>query len=213
MRPRGNAVRLVVEAPQPAREANLGDSVAVNGCCLTVVGIDGDLLDFDVIRESLDRTNLGSKSAGDHVNLELPLRPTDRLGGHFVQGHVDAVGKLVEKSGVEPESGQESGSGPSSGSVPSSETGDVRFRFSLPESLRGQVVEKGSIAIDGISLTVADVTGDAFGVALIPHTLEVTTLGTMNVGDPVNLEGDILAKYVAALHAPQSTKPQPGVES
>lgn len=184
LQPRGEAVRLVVEAPQPAGEAQLGDSVAVNGCCLTVVGIDGDLLDFDVIRESLDRTNLGSKNVGDRVNLELPLRPTDRLGGHFVQGHVDAVGHLTEKRGN------------AAGEV----EGDVRFRFSLPNSLRGQVVEKGSIAIDGISLTVATVADDEFSVALIPHTLAVTTLGTMDVGDPVNLESDILAKYVAALH-------------
>ena len=178
LEPRGDGVRLVVEAPEPASEAALGDSVAVNGCCLTVVEIDGDRLSFDVIRESLDRTNLGSKAVDDTVNLELPLRPSDRLGGHFVQGHVDAVGHLEERHEAE---------------------GDVRFRFSLPESLRGQVVEKGSIAIDGISLTVAGVDGGRFEVALIPHTLAVTTLGTMKVGDPVNLEGDILAKYVAAL--------------
>jgi riboflavin synthase len=194
MKPQGEAVRLVVEAPQPAREAKLGDSVAVNGCCLTVVGMDGDLLDFDVIRESLDRTNLGAKRVGDRVNIELPLRPIDRLGGHFVQGHVDAVGKLLEKSGIADDA---SIGGPAGGE---GAAGDVRFRFSLPESLRGHVVEKGSIAIDGISLTVAQVTPDDFGVALIPHTLEITTLGKMNIGDPVNLEGDILAKYVAALH-------------
>ncbi|MEM8884033.1 MAG: riboflavin synthase [Planctomycetota bacterium] len=179
MEPRGGAVRLVIEAPGPAAEAKLGDSVAVNGCCLTVVEIDETRLSFDVIPESLDRTNLGSKAVGDGINLELPLRPSDRLGGHFVQGHVDAVGELVERA---------------------EDDGDVRFRFRLPDSLRGQVVEKGSIAIDGISLTVADVRDGTFSVALIPHTLEVTTLGKMKTGDPVNLEGDILAKYVAALH-------------
>jgi len=179
----GTAVRLVVEARGPAAEAALGDSVAVNGCCLTVVEIDGDRLSFDVIPESLARTNLGACDVGGRVNLELPLRPTDRLGGHFVQGHVDAQGELLEKRVA----GE-----------------DVRYRFSLPAPLRGQVVEKGSIAIDGISLTVAAAGPDWFEVALIPHTLEVTTLGAMDVGAPVNLEGDILAKYVAALQGAAS---------
>lgn len=179
MEPRGEAVRLLVEAADPAAEAAIGDSVAVNGCCLTVVAIEGDELAFDVIPESLDRTNLGAQEVGSRVNLELPLRPSDRLGGHFVQGHVDAVGALLDKQEAD---------------------GDVRYRFSLPDSLRGQVVEKGSVAIDGISLTVAAVDAAGFSVALIPHTLEVTTLGRIGVGDPVNLEGDILAKYVAAMH-------------
>jgi len=176
--PRGGAVRLIVQGPEFATEAQIGDSVAVNGCCLTVVEIAGDTLAFDVIPESLDRTNLGAQEVGDRVNLELPLRPTDRLGGHFVQGHVDAVAKFSGKSDSD---------------------GDVRFRFSLPSTLRGHVVEKGSIAIDGVSLTVASVEDGGFTVALIPHTLEVTTLGRLEPGDPVNLEGDILAKYVAAL--------------
>ena len=177
--PRGEAVRLVVRAPGPASEARIGDSVAVNGCCLTVVEIDGETLAFDVIPETLDRTSIGAQEVGGVVNLELPLRPTDRLGGHFVQGHVDAVAELTGKS----ESGD----------------GDVRYRFSVPAALRGHIVEKGSIAIDGVSLTVASVDADAFSVALIPHTLEVTNLGRMEPGARVNLEGDILAKYVAAL--------------
>jgi riboflavin synthase len=177
--PRGEAVRLLVEAADPAAEAAIGDSVAVNGCCLTVVGIEGQNLAFDVIPESLDRTNLGAQDVGSRVNLELPLRPSDRLGGHFVQGHVDAVGKLVGRQDRD---------------------GDVRLTFSLPESLLGQVVEKGSIAVDGVSMTVAAVDRESFSLALIPHTLEVTTLGRLGVGDPVNLEGDILAKYVAAMH-------------
>jgi len=176
--PRGGAVRLAVQAPEFAVEAQIGDSVAVNGCCLTVVEIDGDTLAFDVIPESLDRTNLGAQNVGKRVNLELPLRPTDRLGGHFVQGHVDAVANFTGKSAAD---------------------GDVRFRFSLPTALRGHIVEKGSIAIDGVSLTVASVEDGEFTVALIPHTLEVTTLGRLEAGDPINLEGDILAKYVAAL--------------
>ena len=178
MEPRGEAVRLTVEASGPAAEAAIGDSVAVNGCCLTVVGIDGENLAFDVIPESLDRTNLGAQSTGSRVNLELPLRPSDRMGGHFVQGHVDAVGRLLSKTDHD---------------------GDVRLTFSLPEILRGQVVEKGSIAIDGVSMTVAGVDRETFSVAVIPHTLEVTTLGRLAVDDPVNLEGDILAKYVAAI--------------
>ena len=178
--PRGAAVRLTVVAPEPAAEAKIGDSIAVNGCCLTVVGIEGDSLAFVVIPETLDRTSIGAQEVGGAVNLELPLRPTDRLGGHFVQGHVDAVAELLDKT----ESGE----------------GDVRYRFSLPEALRGHLVEKGSIAIDGVSLTVASMDGDGFTVALIPHTLEVTNFGRMERGAPVNLEGDILAKYVAALH-------------
>jgi len=176
----GQAVRLVVRAPGPASEARIGDSVAVNGCCLTVVEIDGETLAFDVIPETLDRTSIGAQDVGGVVNLELPLRPTDRLGGHFVQGHVDVVSKLIDKA----ESGD----------------GDVRLRFSVPEALEGHIVEKGSIAIDGVSLTVASVEGDEFSVALIPHTLEVTNLGRMEPGARVNLEGDILAKYVAAMH-------------
>ncbi|MHC4956708.1 MAG: riboflavin synthase, partial [Planctomycetota bacterium] len=175
--PRAAMVRLVVEAEDLAAEAKIGDSVAVNGCCLTVVGIDGPALSFDVIQETLDRTSIGAQDIGGGVNLELPLRPTDRLGGHFVQGHVDAVAELLDRSGSE---------------------GDVRYRFSLPAALRGQVVEKGSIAIDGVSLTVASVDAETFSVALIPHTLEVTNLGAMHPGARVNIEGDILAKYVAA---------------
>jgi riboflavin synthase len=179
-RAQGQAVRLVVRAPGPASEARIGDSVAVNGCCLTVVEIDGETLAFDVIPETLDRTSIGAQDVGGVVNLELPLRPTDRLGGHFVQGHVDAVGEMTGKT--------------------ASGDGDVRLRFTIPDALRGHIVEKGSIAIDGVSLTVASVDADGFSVALIPHTLEVTNLGRMEPGAPVNLEGDILAKYVAALH-------------
>ena len=169
-----------MEGAEPAGEAAIGDSVAVNGCCLTVVEIEGPKMAFDAIPETLERTGLGAKEVGARVNLELPLRPADRLGGHFVQGHVDAVGELRERR----------------------EDGDaVVFVFSLPEPLRGHVVEKGSIAIDGISLTVAAAGEDTFSVALIPHTLAVTTLGDMAVGTKVNLEGDILAKYVASLLA------------
>jgi len=177
-RPREGGIRLRIEAGPLAAESGIGDSVAVNGCCLTVVEREGDILGFDVIPESLSRTSLGSREIGGTVNLELPLRPTDRMGGHFVQGHVDARGELLHRR----EQGDE-----------------VVLTFGIPEALRGHVVEKGSIAIDGVSLTVAGVDGDRFTVALIPHTLEVTTLGAIAPGDPVNLEGDVLAKYVAAI--------------
>ena len=178
--PREGGIRLWIDAGPIAAEASTGDSVAVDGCCLTVVAQEENRLGFDVIPESLRRTALGAKAVGSKVNLELPLRANDRLGGHFVQGHVDGTAEMLARS----EQGD-----------------DVVLAFSTPEALRGQVVEKGSIAIDGVSLTVAGVESDSFTVALIPHTLEVTTLGILRVGDRVNLEGDILAKYVANLLA------------
>jgi len=180
--PAEGGVRLWVEAGPLAAEAKEGDSVAVDGCCLTVVGISGERLAFDAIPETLRRTTLGRRAAGDEVNLELPLRPVDRLGGHFVQGHVDAVAEVLDRR---------------------EEGADVTMTFRLPPSLGGQVVEKGSVAIDGVSLTVAAAGPGTFSVALIPHTLAVTTLGRRGKGDVVNLEGDILAKYVAALVAPR----------
>ncbi|HEX5137253.1 MAG TPA: riboflavin synthase [Planctomycetota bacterium] len=178
--PAEGGARLWVEAGPLAGEAKQGDSVAVDGCCLTVVGTSGGRLAFDAIPETLRRTTLGRRAAGDAVNLELPLRPVDRLGGHFVQGHVDAVAEVLER--------REQGA-------------DVTMTFRLPPALGGQVVEKGSVAIDGVSLTVASADARTFSVALIPHTLAVTTLGRRGKGDLVNLEGDILAKYVAALVA------------
>jgi riboflavin synthase len=180
--PAEGGVRLWVEAGAMAAEAKQGDSVAVDGCCLTVVGASGARLAFDAVPETLRRTTLGKRAAGDAVNLELPLRPADRLGGHFVQGHVDAVAEVLER--------REQGA-------------DVTMTFRLPQALHGQVVEKGSVAIDGVSLTVAAVGKGTFSVALIPHTLAVTTLGRRAKGDAVNLEGDILAKYVAALVQPR----------
>mgnify|MGYP001822854896 FL=1 len=178
--PREGGIRLWIDAGPIAAEAATGDSVAVDGCCLTVVAQKETRLGFDVIPESLRRTALGAKGVGSRVNLELPLRPSDRMGGHFVQGHVDGTAEMLART----EQGD-----------------DVIMSFSIPDSLAGQVVEKGSIAIDGVSLTVAGVEGDTFSVALIPHTLEVTTMGALKVGDRVNLEGDILAKYVANLLA------------
>jgi riboflavin synthase len=148
----------------------------VNGCCLTAVAFGDDWWDADVSDETFSRTSLGSLAPGDAVNLERPVRPVDRLGGHIVQGHVDAVGEVVDP-------------------VP-----DLRIRLA-PELLR-YVVEKGSITVDGVSLTVVDVLADGFTVAVIPHTAEVTTLGARRPGDPVNLEVDVMAKYAERLLAP-----------
>lgn len=180
--PRDGGLRLWVDAGALAAEPAVGDSVAVDGCCLTVVGREGPRIAFDAIPETLRRTTLGRRGVGDSVNLELPLLPTDRLGGHFVQGHVDAVSEVVGRT---------------------SDGADVIMTFKTPPALRKQIVEKGSIAIDGVSMTVAGVFEDGFSVALIPHTLAVTTLGLRRPGDRVNLEGDILAKYVAVLVNPE----------
>ena len=170
--------RLVVEAGPLAGEARLGDSVAVNGTCLTVVQIQGERLGFDAVNETLRRTNLGSLAPGDRVNLERPLRAGGRLDGHIVQGHVDGVAVLAS---ITPE-------------------GDSRrLRFSAPAALFRYIVEKGSIAVDGISLTVAAVGPDWFEVVIIPHTWEVTNLSRLKVAGAVNLEVDILAKYVERL--------------
>lgn len=179
--PQDGGLRLWVDAGALAAEPAVGDSVAVDGCCLTVVGREGPRIAFDAIPETLRRTTLGQRGVGDSVNLELPLLPTDRLGGHFVQGHVDAVTEVTGRTG---------------------QGADVIMSFKTPPALRKQIVEKGSIAIDGVSMTVAGVSEDGFSVALIPHTLAVTTLGLRRPGDSVNLEGDILAKYVAVLVGP-----------
>jgi riboflavin synthase len=175
----GDGVRLTVES-RLAHELGEGDSVAVNGVCLTAVGICGERFGADVMHETLRRSSLGDVRAGSPVNLELPLRAQDRLGGHVVQGHVDGVGVVtaVREEGF--------------ARIVSIEAG--------PELLR-YVVEKGSIAVDGVSLTVAALNGAAFDVSLIPETLERTNLGAAAPGTPVNLEVDVLAKYVEKLVA------------
>lgn len=167
--------RLTVRAGSVAEGASIGDSICINGCCLTVVAIAGDQLDFEAGEETLSRTNLGQLQVGCSVNLERSLAVGDRLGGHYVTGHIDALGTLVERRDDPPW---------------------AYLRFQLPASLASQVAEKGSIAVDGVSLTVVDADADSFSVALIPHTLEVTTLGERGIGDSVNLETDVLAKYV-----------------
>ncbi len=158
--------------------ADLGDSVAVDGVCLTVVGADPGALAFDAVPETLARTSLGTLDHGSRVNLEPALRAGDALGGHYVQGHVDGVGSVRT---VEPE-----GDG-------------KRIWFDAPPEINRYVVEKGSIAVQGTSLTVAEVDDGGFAVALIPHTLAETTLDQLGPGDPVNLEADVLAKYVEKL--------------
>lgn len=166
---------LVVAEPKIAPELQLGESVAVNGACLTVVGIDGQSFRFQAGPETLRRTDLGELRPGDRVNLERSLRLSDRLSGHLVQGHIDGIGRVAER--------QRQGEW---------ET----IWFSSPPELTRQMVPKGSIAVDGVSLTLVEVERERFSVALIPFTLEHTTLGFKAVGAAVNLETDIIAKYV-----------------
>ncbi len=173
--PQGAAVALTLRAPLVASDATLGASIAVNGCCLTVVRHNGDLLTFEAGSETLSRTNLGKLQTGSPVNLERSLRVGDRLGGHYVSGHIDGLGTLDERR----------------------DEGPWAFLwFRVPGELARQLASKGSIAVDGVSLTLVEVTHDRFSVALIPHTLSVTTLGALKIGDTVNLETDLLAKYV-----------------
>lgn len=165
---------LLVEAHRISPELNAGDSVAVNGVCLTVVDHDGRSFSCDLSAETLSRSTLGKARQGTVVNLERPLALGDRLGGHFVQGHVDGVSSLLA-------------------SVSSGE--GVEMEFSVPADLERYLVTKGSIAVDGISLTIARLKTDAFTVAVIPHTYRITNLRRLSPGDAVNLETDILAKY------------------
>jgi len=165
--------RFTFAAELVTTDANVGDSIAVDGCCLTVVALDPGRWSADVVDETLSRTTLGGLRPGDPVNLERPVRPSDRLGGHVVQGHVDRLGEVL-----------------SAGAALVVGTPHTRY-----------LVEKGSVAVDGVSLTVTDVKDDRFRVAVIPHTAAVTTLGSLQPGDNVNLEFDILAKYVERLLA------------
>lgn len=170
--------RLVIEHESVAAESAIGESIALSGCCLTVVTVEGRTLSFDAGPETLSRTTLGNLQPNSLVNLERSLKVGDRLGGHFVAGHVDDIGTLVDRRDQR-------------------EWSD--FWFQAPQRLIPQMASKGSITIDGVSLTLVDVEKDRFSVALIPHTLAVTTLGSLNIGDPVNLETDLLAKYVQQL--------------
>lgn len=167
--------RLVLAAPTLAATSRLGDSIAVNGCCLTVVDLAGDRISFDVGPETLARTNLGAQKPGRDVNVERSLKLGDSLGGHLVTGHVDGPGTLA----IRRDEGEWS-----------------TLVFEVSRELARQMASKGSVAVDGVSLTLVDVDDASFSVMLIPHTLAVTTLGRLCVGDRVNIETDLLAKYV-----------------
>jgi riboflavin synthase len=190
LEPAGDSALLSVRGPLVVSDAVRGASIAVNGVCLTVTDLKDDVFTVDVMKETLDRSSLAVLEPGSRVNLERPVRLSDRLGGHLVQGHVDGVGRIVSREPAE------------------------RWELvtvGLPGRLGRYVVEKGSITVDGISLTVAaldDVAsnpdGGSFAVAVIPHTLAVTTLGARQPGDPVNLEVDVLAKYVERLLTPSN---------
>jgi riboflavin synthase len=175
-----SGLRLKVEAPGTAAAVVIGDSVSVSGCCLTAVAVENGRIAFDVVPESLARTSLARLAPGRRVNVEPALRAGDPLGGHYVQGHVDAVGSVrrVDAGGD-----------------------GTRLWVDAPPEILRYVVEKGSIAVDGTSLTVSALDDAGFEVALVPHTLAATTLGELAPGDPVNLEPDVLAKYVEKLVA------------
>jgi riboflavin synthase len=170
---RDGVTRMVFDAGIVTEGSAIGDSISVNGCCLTVVELGPGRWEADTVGETLARTNLGRLVPGDPVNLERPVRPDGRLGGHLVQGHVDGVGVVV------------------------SPAPDLRVR--APGTVARYLVEKGSVTVDGCSLTVVEVIDDVFSVAIIPHTAAVTTLGAKAVGDEVNLEADVIAKYVERL--------------
>jgi riboflavin synthase len=184
--------RIEIEATTVLEDAEIGASIAVNGCCLTVVEQGTGWWAADAVTETLVRTSLGALVVGDPVNLERPVRLNDRLGGHVVQGHVDGVGELVDRAPLP--------------------DGSTRMRCWLPAHLVRYVVEKGSITVDGISLTVAALHEDGFDVAVIPHTLAVTNLGAKQPGDPVNVEVDVLAKYVERLLAVGAAQDSRGPE-
>jgi riboflavin synthase len=172
---RGSALRLRVDLGRAAEGVRPGDSINLSGACQTVADLDGSVAAFDSVAETLARTTLGGWKPGTPVNVERSLRPGDRLGGHFVAGHVDATGRVLEN--------REGADG-------------WRLRVEAPEALLPEIAPKGSIAVDGVSLTVAAIEPPVFGVALIPTTLRETTLGSLAPGDLVNLETDLLAKYV-----------------
>ena len=176
--PQAEGARIEVGASRVVEDLAPGGSIAVDGACLTAVAIRPGAFAADLSPETVARTTLGRRRPGDPVNLERPLRPTDRLGGHFVTGHVDGLGRILERR----------------------QTGESwLFAFGAPPSVQALLVPKGSVAVDGISLTVVDLLAEGFTVAIIPHTLRATTLGAKAVGDPVNLEGDLLGKYVQRL--------------
>ncbi|MBN2577517.1 MAG: riboflavin synthase [Pirellulales bacterium] len=185
LRPEPPGCRIVVREPKIAAETKVADSICVNGCCLTVIEAAGETFAFQAGPETLARTNLGDLQPGGRVNLERSLAVSGRLGGHFVSGHIDGTGELLSRQ----------------------DQGDwSTFWFSVPRPLALQMASKGSIAVDGVSLTIVESLPDRFSIALIPYTLAVTTLGPLLVGGKVNLETDILAKYVQRLFEARNWK-------
>jgi len=176
----GGGRALVVRAPETSARTRVGDSVAVNGCCLTATAVDGDAIAFHAVPETIARTTLGNLARDDAVNVEPALRAGEELGGHYVQGHVDGVGRI--------ESVEAEGEG-------------LRVFVEAPHDVLRYCVVKGSITVDGVSLTVAELAEGAFAVALVPHTLEATTLSDLRPAQAVNLEADVIAKYVEKLIA------------
>jgi riboflavin synthase len=173
--PNTEGKEFIIKAPGLIKDIEIDDSVATNGCCLTATQIKGDTFKVQAIHMTLEKTSVGDLKSGDKVNLELSLRPQDRLGGHFVQGHVNALGKIkqIKTMGA-----------------------NWEIEVSIPADLRKYMISEGSICIDGISLTIARLSPTSLTVAIIPHTLEKTTLGTKKVGDHLNLEVDMIAKYI-----------------
>ena len=185
LRPEPPGARLIIREPKIAAETAVAQSISVNGCCLTVVQTGEETMAFEAGPETLSRTNLGELQTGSPVNLERALQVGDRLGGHFVSGHIDGAGELLQREDL----GEWS-----------------NFWFSVPRQLAAQMASKGSITIDGVSLTIVDSEPDRFSVALIPYTLAVTTLGSLKIGGKVNLETDLLAKYVQRLAEAENWK-------
>jgi riboflavin synthase len=173
---KSNGIALSLKSRDVVTSAKLGDSISVNGACLTVVNKTNNCLSFDLSEETLTSTNLGSLKAGDAVNLEPSLSPASKIGGHFVTGHVDGVGKILSEAPL--------------GNM-------TKLKIHAPGYIMGFFVEKGSVAVDGISLTIVDVLKKGFTVVIIPHTAKLTTMGFKGPGDTVNIEADILGKYVA----------------
>lgn len=182
--PTGGNVRLKLDLGEMTQDIAIGDSVMVLGVCLTATQIDQGMVHFDVVRETIERTTLSRLRPGSKVNIELALRLSDRLGGHLVSGHVDGVGRIrsIRKS-----------------------SGEVRLAIDAPPAVMGYLVVKGSVAIDGISLTIASFSARGFEVAVIPHTLETTTLNDARTGDEVNLEGDMIGRWVAKILSGRAT--------
>ena len=174
--PSGSGVRLTIEATKILDDIEIGASIAVNGCCLTVTNYGDNWWSADAVPETMDRTSLGSLAQQSLVNLERPVQASGRLGGHIVQGHVDSTTQIMN--------------------IESEDDGSYKYTFNLDDSWSRYICEKGSIAIDGISLTVANVDDTSFSIAIIPHTWEVTNLSNKTSGDSVNIEVDVLAKYV-----------------